>query len=232
MIIIDPRTGREYDSEQLEARVLEASKILRDEREIKPRQFKMSDIDPENLHNGILVNSGGDITEQVKECNGKILWGHPKYAEGSKAGYDAIFKNVVPSQRQLIHQTALLFNGESYSETIIQNRTIGNPSAEIFGRLKRVRGRPTYLKVEGTDDSDYLGGSSQVSVKRDANLSKVWAHWNFQISVPELLKTRTIFFDPEGTYTNFEYKKIYLLFGGIPIQAITGAKIEIMQARG
>lgn len=227
MILIDTKTKIRYDTEKLEARVAGAIKQLRDERVVKPRQFKISDIDPEGNRNGIFVHSDDEV-KRVEECRARILWGTIKYAEGCKAGYDAIFKSVIPIQSELVHQSKIFgIEQIDLTSTFIQNRVIGDPKSEVFGRLRKVRGNPTYLKEKGVDVRDYMGGANKFFIDLDGKLSKTLAYWQFNISVSELLKTRTTFFDPEGTYSPHEYKKGYLVFGGIPIQAITSANVQI-----
>lgn len=227
MELIDLRTRIKFDSEELESRISVLTQNLRDERIVKPSQFKISDIDSQGNNNGVFVHSDEEV-EKVEACNARILWGTTKYAEGEKAGYDAIFRRVIPSQLELVHQSKIVsIDRINFANIFIRNRVIGDPEFEIFGRLKRVRGNPTYLKEEGTDERSYLGGANEVLAKINGEWVKQLAYWQFHISVPELLKTRTIFFDPEGTYNFREYKKTYVVFGGIPIQAMTKAEIKV-----
>ncbi len=175
-----------------------------------------------------LINTDEEV-EKVEACNARILWGTVKYAEGSEAGYDAIFKRVVPTQLELVHQSPIFGRGGDYASRFIQNRVIGDPEHEIYGRLRRVKGNPTYLKQEGTDARGYLGGFTEIVANNNGRIADAVACWQFRISVPELLKSRTLFFDPECTYSSREYKKLYVVFGGIPFQAVTKAQIKIIE---
>ncbi len=46
-----------------------------------------------------------------------------------------------------------------------------------------------------------------------------------EVDVKTLLKYRNVFHDPEGLFLPGEYRKTFVVFGGIPAQAIVGFKI-------
>jgi len=128
MKLLDARSKVGYDTEDFEAKAAEAIMGLRDERIVKPRQFKISETDPRGIMNGISVYSDEEM-DRVEACNARILWGTPKYTEGEKAGYDAVFKCVVPSQLELAHQSKVFgLRGINFLEEFIQNKVVGDPN--------------------------------------------------------------------------------------------------------
>lgn len=233
MKLFYPINQKEVDTETLEAKLSKDIAGVRDERIVKPRRFKISEIDTKGDMNGILVPTmvthfGPYPDSHIAKSRGRILWSQIKYAENEEAGYDAIFNPINPFQGELVHQAPIFsrYHGNVFGDIFLENKVIGDPNAEVFGRFKRVRGHPTYLKEDGTNAKDYLGNATDFLTIGDSP-EKVFASWHFTVSVPELLKTRTIFTDPESTYTPQEYGKLYMVFGGIPLQAITKAKIVV-----
>ena len=236
MILIEKYTGRRINTSELEKMMSNALKEIKDERIVKPKRFKISEIDTNGTLNGIFIYGCEDIDERVESYNGKVLWSRPKFAEGEAAGYDAVFKPITPEVTELVHQAPIYYisgKGTSYvnmSNLFVSNRVIGDPKFRIKNRLGAVIGGPTYLKMEGTDERDFLGGGNEFYTHEDLTNGQFkphFAYWDFNISVQDLLKTRTVFYDPEGVDTTHEFKRTFMVFGGIPIQAIKNARIVV-----
>jgi len=251
MNLIHLNSGIEFNIEESEKALLENLKTLRDEREIKPPRFKISDMDLDEMIGGISYLD----EEKVVECGGKMLYSQPLKAEGDLCGYDVVFKSTIPSSTTLIHRAPLFlgrqnpvynestkrlleaifgekskaspsYETQSLSALICRNKVLGDPNCII--KRGSARGHPTYLKLEGNNGTNYLGGWSHCNINGTEN--EVLAYWNFEISTEKLLKNRSIFYDPEGFSTNGEFKRTFIVFGGIPAQAIKNAKIELLES--
>ncbi len=127
--------------------------------------------------------------------------------------YDAEFFPVTPEDRVLIH-TTMFFNSGSLVDpekpipTLdqqIKKGVVGNPDEN----------RQTYLRSPRMARSA-RGGCIMSSGEYATEL---------EIDVETLLKYRTVFHDPEGLVCRGEYRKTFVVFGGIPSQAIVGFKI-------
>ncbi|HLD56735.1 MAG TPA: hypothetical protein VJA47_00405 [archaeon] len=127
--------------------------------------------------------------------------------------YDAEFFPVTPEDRILTHTTVFFNNGslvdpEKPIPTLdqqVKSGVVGNPDEN----------RQTYLR------SPRMSRSA-----RDCCiLSSGEYTTELEIDVETLLKYRTIFHDPEGTVCRGEYRKTFVVFGGIPTQAIVGFKM-------
>ncbi len=127
--------------------------------------------------------------------------------------YDAEFLPVTPEDRILIHTTAFFNNGSLTDPE--------NPIPRLDKQIKRgVVGnsdpsRQTYLRSPKMTRSA-RGGCIMSSGEYITEL---------EIDVETLLKYRTIFHDPEGLTCRGEYRKTFVVFGGIPSQAIIGFKM-------
>ncbi len=75
---------------------------------------------------------------------------------------------------------------------------------------------PAYLKKKGTTSVAGLG---------EAQSCRIFPV-NLFIDTKKLLKTRNVFYDPEGIGGDQEYLKTFIVFGGIPVQCIADFSIE------
>lgn len=221
-------TGRVVDLTKIERKLNEHLERATLVSIVKPARIKISSIDVENMQGGVWPSAsevdGLDIEQQVEAYNGRVHWSTPKYAEGEKSGYDATFRRIVPEHSVLVNQSPLFFpNGYDRTEMLVQNQVIGPKDFKITNGLGS--GHPSYLKVEGTNGLNYLG-SGNTLIEQQTN-QECWAYWLFDVSTKKLMDSRSVFFDPEGLGNKHEFRKTFLVLGGIPFQAIDRARIVV-----
>ena len=131
------------------------------------------------------------------------------------APYDAVFKPL--AKRAIPYDTLLhstFFFDCDYREPpaldhfLETNGVFGNPDPN----------KPTYLKSERVLLENTLGCYNEERT--------VACPLHLVIDVNDLLKTRTIFYDPEGITRSAEFKETFLIFGGIPKSSIITAEFE------
>jgi len=221
-------TGREVDLAKMERTLNDELKRATLADIVKPARIKISSIDVENMQGGVSDWATDvdelDIYRQVEAYNGRVHWSTPKYAEGEKSGYDATFRRIVPEHSVLVNQSPLFFpNGYDRTEMLVRNQVIGPKDFKITNGLGS--GHPSYLKVEGTNGINYLGGGNTL-IEQQTN-QECLAYWLFDVSTKKLMDSRSVFFDPEGLGNKYEFRKTFLVLGGIPFQAIDRARIVV-----
>jgi hypothetical protein len=216
--LLDANSPRTICPAELERKINKEIAGMRDERVIKPDSFLASIVMTD-----IAGFSLGDIP-RLAQYNARLLPDTEILCDNERDGYDACFKPVTPTEEFLEHQCPVFLNqhriGKSnewraVDELIKENGVLGSKSPKEV----------VYLKKKGL--TDYTGcGSADVYL--DADKPRVGTVTVlFDVYVPELLKWRTVFRDPEGLVQETEFMKTYLLFGGIPPQAINKARVKV-----
>ena len=195
-----------------------------DPRVIKPESYLYSELmkkHPVETELGL----DADLNKFIQRYNGKIQYDGD--LDDVVDLVDVRFKPITPEYDTLIHQN-WFWTGSLLDKNLSQimaNKVIGSKDEDC----------PTYLKETYSpcgDDDDL--GSSGFGLSMDLQEMHNFALL-FEIDVKELQKTRNIFYDPEGLSgagfgKNIEYLSTYIIFGGIPCQAIKSIKCPIIQS--
>lgn len=168
----------------------------RDERIITPPSFNFESL--LGKYNFIYDNFPRQTKRQLIETVQKLNGNLKKYPWGQERTFDADFYPIVPELPSLGHGTGLYLRDGNYltEESNLRLGVIGNCKEDV----------PTYLLNPDIFNprNASLGGGGYLVI----------------IDVQELLKFRTIFFDPEAAFNLKEFGQTYLVFGGIPLQTI------------
>ncbi|MBT4650925.1 hypothetical protein HOC13_00175 [Candidatus Woesearchaeota archaeon] len=218
--------GDNYNVLDLDQLVKNVMRIMQnvDSRVIKPESYLYSELmkkHPVKPELGL----DADLAKFIQRYNGEI-----QYDENCDEDVDLVdvrFKPITPRNDTLIHQN-WFWTGDVLDKNISQimsNKVIGSNEEDC----------PTYLKetyLPCGDDDDL--GSCEYGVSMDLQVMHSLSLL-FEIDVKELQKTRNIFYDPEGLSgagfgKNIEYLSTYIIFGGIPCQAIKSIKCPIIQS--
>ncbi len=184
---------------------------------VKPASLDCRDlwaeVEHEPRYDCFPVQSREELDIKVRTYNGYML----KCPWGTDRDYfRAIFSPVVPNESFLIH-------GTGQRRKVLFGNLLGDLRAILnTGTVGDLReSRPMYLRgvdLEVEDCELNLGGGGY------------WLH----VNVKELLKWRTLFYDPEGLFNQKEFGLTFITFGGIPLRAImkvSGTSYSDRQAR-
>jgi len=202
------KPNRVIDTKDLETK-LEQVKRLRDERIVKPESFLYS----KTYGTQAFYNFSESERKLLRKKMNIELTGKTEVDNDGIAYEDAIFYPIVPKARILFHTAPVFLDRSSLSpDSLLKNKVIGGVDL------------PIYLKCAGTIESET--GKSDLLCKEDLS-KKYWCDINYQIDRDELLKTRSIFYDPTAIKDDCkgsEWGRSYVVFGGVPCQAILGAR--------
>jgi len=163
----------------------------------------------------------------VHSMNARLLdpltfdYGGSPDVEIEETHYDVAFFPVVPETLELMHTTVYspngLFVNSMHGRKRIPAMDKSIKRTGIFGSQDEKIA--TYLKDISLSEHTDCGGHCAPEEKA--------VIVDLYIEVQELLKWRNIFYDPETLVGGKEeFKKTFIVFGGIPNQAISGFKIQ------
>ena len=206
---------------------------------VKPESFILSKFTDQPYY---FTKKREDLANSI---NAHLLNPLPDYLQGQSDSekdelhYDAEFFPVSPEEVMLIHTTSIA----GMKEEIIRNPHGGTIRLESLGQYIWIgHGKAKVLKSLETriKDSGIIGSNEKnvVTYLKTSDVPntalcggyRTSFNLHLHIETKKLLESRNIFYDPENlTSGSEEFKKTFLVFGGIPNQSITNFKIEVIR---
>jgi hypothetical protein len=203
--------GEVVDFTKLEREIRGGIAGVKDTREVKLPYMLFSQVGPERFQDGFSLA----YQDELKNYGGELLMDTRVVSKDDGVPrFDARFMPVVPSERFFYHEAGI--PQEKNLESIRTYHVWGNPLEKV----------PTYLKYDSVNDSMGAGGGEVLRAFDDFSTRYVVAQ-RLTIDRDVLLKTRSVFWDPEGLIIPEEHDGTFIVFGGIPCQAITKYEVVV-----